>query len=177
MKSLRQKELGNREVASQKTADNFLSTFHFPQSTIIAGYWAMGTELSAFPLLSALHKKGHPCCLPVTSDKENPLTFRPWTPESLMVKGYHGILVPEIDTAIEPNVLIIPLLAFTRRCERLGFGKGHYDYTLQKLRAKKAITAIGYAYAKQEVDSLPQDQYDQKLDWVVTDQTVIKRPL
>ncbi len=174
MKALRQEELGNREQAAEKAAQNFLSKFNFPSSSIIAGYWAMNTELPTAPLLTRLHDTGHRCCLPVTHPDQNPLTFRTWTPDALMVPGYHGILIPEEGTTIEPDVLILPLLAFTKTGGRLGFGKGHYDYTLEKLRAKKPTTAIGYAYAQQEVDSLPQDQYDQKLDWIVTDETVIK---
>lgn len=174
MKSLRQEELGNREQTAEKAAQNFLSKFDFPPSSVIAGYWAMNTELPTVPLLIMLHKKGYTCCLPITHADQKPLSFRIWTPETVMIPGYHGILVPQEGKEIEPDVLVMPLLAFTNAGERLGFGKGHYDYTLEKLRAKKHVTAIGYAYAKQEVDSLPQDQYDQKLNWIVTDQTVIK---
>jgi 5-formyltetrahydrofolate cyclo-ligase len=69
-------------------------------------------------------------------------------------------------------VLLVPMMAFDRKGYRLGYGGGFYDRTLQKLRAKKRIVAIGVAYAGQQVDSVPHDRHDQVLDFIMTEREV-----
>ena len=78
---------------------------------------------------------------------------------------------------VEPDVVLVPLLAFDSGGYRLGYGGGFYDRTLAGLRAKKAITAVGLAYDEQKVDALPHDSYDERLDWVLTPSGARKFPL
>jgi 5-formyltetrahydrofolate cyclo-ligase len=86
-----------------------------------------------------------------------------------MDRGVWGIPEPKADKPVlEPNVLLVPLLAFDARGGRLGYGGGFYDRTLAGLRAKKPIVAIGLAYDEQQVDAVPHLDYDQRLDWVLT---------
>ncbi len=86
-----------------------------------------------------------------------------------------GILAPAATVPeVDPDVLLVPLLAFDRAGYRLGYGAGFYDRTLERLRRSKRVTAIGIGFAGQEVDSVPRDQYDQPLDWLVTEQFVLK---
>jgi 5-formyltetrahydrofolate cyclo-ligase len=66
------------------------------------------------------------------------------------------------------------VLAFDRRGYRLGYGGGYYDRTLAALRAERAVTAIGIAFAAQEVSAVPHDRHDQPLDWVVTEREAIR---
>ena len=75
---------------------------------------------------------------------------------------------------VQPDVLLVPLLAFDRAGFRLGYGGGFYDATLAALRAKKPILAIGVAYAGQELASVPHDGHDAKLDYVMTEKELIK---
>ena len=70
--------------------------------------------------------------------------------------------------------MIVPLLAFNRAGGRLGYGGGFYDRTLEKLRARRATLAIGFAFAGQEVDDLPLEPTDQPLDLIVTETGVIE---
>ncbi|HEX7776276.1 MAG TPA: 5-formyltetrahydrofolate cyclo-ligase, partial [Parvibaculum sp.] len=66
-------------------------------------------------------------------------------------------------------VVLLPLLAFDSAGRRLGYGGGYYDRTLEALRAKTSVIAVGLAFSAQEAEELPEDQYDQRLDWVVTE--------
>jgi 5-formyltetrahydrofolate cyclo-ligase len=86
-----------------------------------------------------------------------------------------GIREPdESAPAVEPDVLLVPLLVFDRTGMRLGYGGGFYDRTLHDLRARKRIVAVGLAYASQEVDAVPYLDYDERLDWVLTPEGLIR---
>jgi 5-formyltetrahydrofolate cyclo-ligase len=97
------------------------------------------------------------------------LKFREWGPGVAMVAGDFGALIPAEGAWVTPQVVIVPLLAFDARGFRLGYGGGFYDRTLQGLRAKGPVLAIGFAFEAQEVDAVPIDAFDQKLDLVVTE--------
>ena len=90
-----------------------------------------------------------------------------------MVEGPFGARVPEGGAWIVPQVLIVPLLAWDRRLYRLGYGGGFYDRTLQGLRQRGPVLAIGFAFAAQEVAEVPIDATDQRLDMVVTESGVV----
>jgi 5-formyltetrahydrofolate cyclo-ligase len=147
----------------------------FPKTTSVAGYWPVGTELDVRHTLSHLDLIGFGCALPVVVAKGEPLTFRIWTPQTPMERSGLGILAPAATVpVVDPDVLLVPLLAFDRAGYRLGYGAGFYDRTLERLRRSKNVTAIGIGFAGQEVDSVPRDQYDQPLDWLVTERFVLK---
>ena len=90
-----------------------------------------------------------------------------------MVAGPFGAAVPEKLAFFEPEILIVPLLAFNRQGGRLGYGGGFYDRTLEMLRAKRATLAIGFAFAGQQSDEVPLELTDQALDLIVTETGVI----
>jgi 5-formyltetrahydrofolate cyclo-ligase len=147
----------------------------FPKATVVAGYWPIGTELDVRHTLSHLDLIGFGCALPVVVAKGESLTFRTWTPQVLMERSGLGILAPAATVPqVDPDVLLVPLLAFDRAGFRLGYGAGFYDRTLERLRRSKSVTAIGIGFAGQEVDSVPRDQYDQPLDWLITERFVLK---
>jgi 5-formyltetrahydrofolate cyclo-ligase len=146
-----------------------------PKTTIVAGYWPIGTELDVRHTLSHLDLIGFGCALPVVVAKGEPLTFRTWTPQTPMERSGLGILAPAATVPeVDPDVLLVPLLAFDRAGYRLGYGAGFYDRTLERLRRSKRVTAVGIGFAGQEVDSVPRDQYDQPLDWLVTERFLLK---
>jgi len=143
---------------------------------IVAGYWPMRTELDCRPLLHALSHARRVVALPVVLAPATPLGFRRWQPGDALVPGGFGTLVPSPQAAeVEPDILLVPLLAFDRQGRRLGYGGGFYDRTLAALRARRSIVALGVAYAVQEMPDLPSDALDQPLDAVVTEQGVIER--
>ena len=135
----------------------------------------MGDELDVRPLLARLHFAGHAVGLPVMVKKAHPLQFRQWRPGDKLLPGGYGTSVPAPDKAIvEPAVLFCPLLAFDRKGYRVGYGGGFYDRTLEALRATAPRLAIGLAFAAQEVEQVPIDEHDQRLDWIVTEKEAIE---
>lgn len=142
---------------------------------VLAGYMPMRSEIDPLPAMAA-HQG--PICVPVILGKGRPLAFREWTPDARMVPGEFGALVPETGDWLTPQVLIVPLLAFDGEGGRLGYGGGFYDRTLEALRAKGEVLAIGFAYGAQHRGQLPLEPTDQRLDLIVTDRGMIDpRPL
>jgi len=137
-----------------------------------AGYMAMRTEIDPTPAMEEAAAHGV-VGVPVIIGAGQPLKFRTWEPDCVMVKGDFGALIPEAGDWIEPEILIVPLVAFDRKGGRLGYGGGFYDRTLEMLRAKRATLAIGFAYAGQEADDLPLEATDQPLDMIVTENGVL----
>lgn len=136
---------------------------------VVSGFAPLADELRIWPLLRRLSGDGVRLALPVVQGKGLPLVFRTWTPGDAMDSGVWGIAEPKADKpAVDPDVLLMPLLAFDRQGWRLGYGGGFYDRTLQGLRARKKVIAVGLGYDEQEVDAVPRLDYDQRLDWVLT---------
>jgi len=136
---------------------------------IVSGYAALPGELDAGRLLTRLYDEGFTLALPVTIGRGKPLTFRVWRPGDIMGTGFQGIAEP-LPSAPEaaPDIVLLPLLAYDDAGYRLGYGGGHYDRSLAKLRAHKSVIAVGLAYDEQKVDAVPHDRYDQRLDWMLT---------
>jgi 5-formyltetrahydrofolate cyclo-ligase len=146
-----------------------------PPDDVISAFHSFDTEISTFELFDNLVADGWTTALPVVVAKNTPLVFRQWAPGDALVLGRWNIKVPpEEAPEVLPDVLLVPLLAFDRKGFRLGYGGGFYDRTLVKLRALKKVTAIGIAYAGQEVDAVPYEEFDQRLDWIMTEKESFK---
>ena len=132
----------------------------------LAGYMPMRTEIDPLPVMAA-HRG--PVGVPVIRGRGLPLDFHLWHPGAAMIDGPFGARIPEAGAPMEPKVLIVPLVGFDARGYRLGYGGGFYDRTLGALRADGPVTAIGFAYGAQELDELAVDDFDQRLDLIVTE--------
>jgi 5-formyltetrahydrofolate cyclo-ligase len=145
------------------------------QNSVISAFHSFGTEISTFELFDKLVAQGWITALPVVVAKNMPLLFRQWAPGGALVLGRWDIQIPpETAPEVQPDVLLVPMLAFDRKGYRMGYGGGFYDRTLAKLRALKKVTAIGVAYAGQEIDMVPRDDHDQPLDWIMTERETFK---
>jgi 5-formyltetrahydrofolate cyclo-ligase len=145
------------------------------QNRIISAFHSFGTEISTFELFDKLVAEGWITALPVVVAKNTPLLFRQWAPGDALVLGRWDIQIPpETAPEVQPDVLLVPMLAFDRKGYRMGYGGGFYDRTLATLRALKKVTAIGVAYAGQEIDMVPHDDHDQSLDWIMTERETFK---
>jgi 5-formyltetrahydrofolate cyclo-ligase len=166
--------------AAQETAPLRLAAKTFPVNPgpgfkVVSAFFPYRSEIDTRPLLVRLAGEGWKTCLPVVIAAGEPLVFRRWLPGEPTFKGVMNIDCPAVEAEeLEPDALIVPLLAFDRRGYRLGYGGGFYDRTLAKLRAKKKIVAIGVGYAGQEAVRVPHFSYDQPLDFVLTENEVIK---
>ncbi len=139
----------------------------------LAGYAQMRTEIDPTAAMEEASAHG-PVCMPVIIGKDQPLRFRQWTPDSAMLDGAFGAQIPKAGDWITPEILIVPLLAFSRAGGRLGYGGGFYDRTLEQLRAARPTLAIGFAYAEQENPDVPLEPTDQPLDLIVTQHGIIE---
>jgi len=140
-----------------------------PQGAIVSGFSAIGDEIDPLPLMLRLAREGYGLALPVVEGNSLPLTFRRWQPGDPLVEGCWGIREPQPSAAVvDPDVILVPLLAFDAAGHRLGYGGGFYDRTLAVARARKPALAIGLGYDCQEVPAVPRLDFDQRLDWVLT---------
>ena len=129
---------------------------------VLAGYMPMRDEIDPLPFMAAWEG---PVCVPVVVGKGLPLTFGRWTQGAPMVPGTFGTMVPAEDTALVPEVLIVPLVAFTDAGDRLGYGGGFYDRTLA---AMPEADAVGLAFAVQRMDAIPREPTDVRLRAIAT---------
>jgi 5-formyltetrahydrofolate cyclo-ligase len=185
--TMRRHALARRDLVSPQEAHDAASTMSAQalalverlssagSKPIVSVYWPIRSELNTRPLIEALCARGLKVALPIMVAVKRPLRFRVFTPGDELAKGPFGLSEPSADkAALEPDIVFAPLAAFDRRGYRLGYGGGIYDATLNALRAKHPVTAIGVAYAVQESDSIPTEPHDQKLDFIVTERETIK---
>ena len=136
----------------------------------VSAYWPMRSEADPRPILEALHERGLPLCLPAIVEKR--MIFRRWAPYEPIVPGGFGTLVPAPDQPeLKPTILLVPLAAFDRRGYRIGYGKGYYDRALTELGP---TISIGIGYAAQEIDAVPDEPHDRRLDWIVTERETLR---
>ncbi len=139
----------------------------------LAGYMPIRTEIDPLPAMAEAAAHG-PVGVPVIQGEAQPLEFSRWEPDGPMKEGPFGAQVPAVEDYFDPEILIVPLVAFDRSGGRLGYGGGFYDRTLERLRARRATLAIGFAYSAQEAVDLPLEATDQPLDMIVTESEVIE---
>ena len=140
----------------------------------VAGYLPIRTEIDPQPAMALIAARGATLALPVMSGPETALWFCCWTPGAPTQTGAFGVTIPLDDYPVQPDAVIAPLLAFDRTGARLGYGGGFYDRTLAAIRAERPVLAVGLAYAAQEVEALPMEPTDQRLDMIVTEREVIR---
>ncbi len=139
----------------------------------IGGYHALPAELDPLPLLTALHTRGFGIALPCMR-KGIALTFKEWTPGSILERRKFGVQEPaETQPTMHPSILFVPLVAFDRKGNRLGYGAGYYDACLRDMRARQSILAIGVAFDEQEFPEIPRETQDEPLDMILTPSRVI----
>jgi 5-formyltetrahydrofolate cyclo-ligase len=142
--------------------------------TIVSGFMPLKSEINPLPLMRKLAGAGASLALPVVAGRGKPLIMRGWKWGEPLVGGVWGIRepVPQAPT-VDPDILLVPLLAFDRAGHRIGYGAGYYDLTITQLRANKPIAAVGIAFAAQEIETVPTTDFDAPLDLVLTEKATI----
>ena len=144
-----------------------------PGNEIIGAYWPIGTEADIRVLLSDLQRAGYPIALPRVVAGDKPLEFRLFEAGDPLSPGPHNVREPSATARlVSPQVILVPLLAFDKAGYRVGYGAGYYDRTLEKLRAKGGLLAIGVAYAGQMVEAIPTQDHDQPVDLIATEEGI-----
>ena len=156
--------------AAQALAATGLSFLGAHSGRTVSAFMSFGEEIDVLPLIGRLAGEGWRTAMPVIEGPRRPLSFRAWKPGDPTIKGVWDIPRPADDAdLVDPDVLIVPLLAFDPQGYRLGYGGGFYDRTLARLRAMKPVIAVGVAYSAQEIGRAPRGEYDQPVDWVLTE--------
>jgi 5-formyltetrahydrofolate cyclo-ligase len=140
---------------------------------IIGGYYPVNFEVDDLMLLKKFEKNKYNICLPVIK-KNFQMDFYKWSFSDPLKINKYGIPEPEAKNIVYPDILLIPLVAFDKNLNRLGYGGGYYDRLIKKLSKKKKIIKIGLALSVQRIDKVPVDIYDQKLDYIVTNKYIVK---
>jgi 5-formyltetrahydrofolate cyclo-ligase len=165
-------------AAERQAAAEAIAALPFPVSikpgVIVSGFMPMKTEINPVPLLRKLSDAGAQLALPTIAGRGKALIMRAWTFGAPLKGGQWGIRepMPEAQEAA-PDILIVPLAAFDRVGHRIGYGAGYYDMTINALRAKKQVIAIGIAFAAQEISRVPATERDARLDLVLTERATI----
>ena len=142
--------------------------------TIVSGFMPLKSEINPLPLLRKLEALGAWIALPVVVGRGQPLIMRRWTWGAPLGAGVWGIREPKPEAEeVAPDILIVPMLAFDRAGHRVGYGGGYYDLTINGLRGRKTVSAVGIAFAAQEVAKVPTTPRDAQLDFVLTEREVI----
>jgi 5-formyltetrahydrofolate cyclo-ligase len=163
----------NKRAAAAKAIAKRGLPMAITPGTIISGYSPIRSEIDPIPLLRALAAQGARLALPAVMARGKSLAFRAWSPDDRLMLGPLGIPEPSPAAAeVIPDIMLVPLAAFDRAGHRIGYGAGHYDFTLAHLRKTKAIAAIGLAFAAQEIALVPALQHDVALDYVLTETKV-----
>jgi 5-formyltetrahydrofolate cyclo-ligase len=178
---LRREGLARRDAlppAVRAAAAEAIAARPFPivlaPGTIVSGFMPIKSEINPIPLLRELVQSGATLALPVVAGKGKPLIMRAWRIGEPLAAGIWGIREPKPDApAVDPDILIVPLLAFDRGGHRIGYGAGYYDATIAALRSRKAIIAAGVAFAVQETARVPTTARDARLDLVLTERETI----
>jgi len=140
---------------------------------IIGGYYPVNFEVDDLKLLKKFEKNKFNISLPVIK-KNFQMDFYKWSFSDLLKVSKYGIPEPETKNIVYPDIILIPLVAFDKNLNRLGYGGGYYDRLIEKFSKKKKTIKIGLAFSVQKIDKVPINIYDQKLDYIVTNKYIIK---
>lgn len=138
----------------------------------IGGYFPVNFEVDDLEILKNFERKNFKISLPVIK-KNFQMDFYQWSFTEILKINKYGIPEPEAKNLIYPEILLVPLVGFDLKLNRLGYGGGFYDRLIKKLSQKKKILTIGLALSDQKIDKVPVNKYDQKLDYIVTNKYTV----
>ena len=144
-------------------------------------YYPINNELEPFEFIKYFEDRNIIMSMPVVDIKKKTMIFRKWNPKDHLSSGPFGILEPSYNNEIIlPQIMIVPMLMFDRELFRLGYGGGFYDKSIIKLKKhfqkeKKVFITVGLAYSKQEIEKIPIENHDMKLDYIVTEKELLHK--
>ena len=139
----------------------------------IGGYYPSNYEIDDLDILDALDKRNFKISLPIVK-KNNQMNFYSWSKKEPLTINKFGIPEPISSKIIYPDILLVPLVGYDNNLNRLGYGGGFYDRYIEKIDKIKKVTKIGLAFSYQKITSIPTNQYDRKLDYIITEKGIIK---
>ena len=138
----------------------------------VGGYYPCNHEIDAMEVLNLFYKNKIIISLPVIKNN-NQMDFYEWSKDNPLKINKYGIIEPLSQNKVYPDMLLVPLLAFDKELNRLGYGGGFYDRYIEKIEMKKKVLKVGVAFSFQEIKKVPINNYDKKLDLIITERGII----
>ena len=156
-------------------SDQFLSFLKTNRYNVknLGGYYPSNFEIDDLEILELLEKKNFKISLPIIK-KNNQMDFFKWSSNDLLKINKYGIPEPVSSKILFPDILLVPLVAYDYDLNRLGYGAGFYDRYIEKIEKIKKVTKIGLAFSYQRLKNIPINQYDKKLDFIITENEILK---
>ena len=167
-------------IRKQNNSENFIINFEdilkiIKKSAItgktIGGYYPYNYEVDPIEILEKFEKKNYRLSLPKIK-KNSQMDFFNWSPKDPLIINKYGIAEPITNKVIYPDILLVPLVAFDKSFNRIGYGGGFYDRYIKRIKKNKKILTIGLAYSFQKIKKVPVNNYDIKLDFVITNKKI-----
>ena len=176
--NLREKVLKLRKSKSKKSikinSSNIYSYFKKKNYNlkIIGGYYPSNYEINDLEILNYFFKRGSTISLPKIKKKRQ-MEFYKWYKNDPLLINKYGIPEPEITNRVYPDILFVPLVAFDKKLNRLGYGGGFYDRYVQKISKIKKVIKVGLAFSFQKLKTIPVNKHDKRLDIIITEKEII----
>jgi len=165
-----------QEEASKLITANFVKHVTLPpKGSVISAYMPFNAELNVKPLMTHLLDEGYIIVIPHVVNNAQSLDFRTWTPKMPVYRNLHGIEEADLrhSQVYLPDLMIVPLIAFDVKGNRMGYGSGQFDRTFEHLvKVRKEFFAVGVAFDSQREDEVPTDEHDYPLHMIVTELNV-----
>ncbi len=139
---------------------------------VIGGYYPYNYEIDILEVLNKFEKQNYLITLPKIK-KNSKMDFFHWSTDDPLVINEYGIPEPMSKKIRYPNILLVPLVAFDKSFNRIGYGSGFYDRYIKRISKKKRIITIGLAYSFQKVKKIITNKYDIKLDYIITEKKLL----
>lgn len=164
-----------RIAANQAIAVRVRAVLGVLKPRVLAGYFPIRSECDPGAILERARASDILVALPAVVDREH-IEFRLHDAGGPLVPSGHGTMAPPQGSPVaEPDLILVPLVGFDRRGHRLGYGRGYYDRAIAEARAGgRRVPLVGLAFSVQEVQTIPAEAHDIRLDWVVTEKETLE---
>jgi len=163
----------DRQAASAAIARALLALPELAEARLVGAFWPIRSEVDPRPAAEGLLARGQAVALPHVTPEG--LVFREWRAGDTLVAGRFGLSEPDPALPpVEPDALIVPLAAFDRVGQRIGYGRGYYDGAITRLSRTRPLFTVGIGFAAQEVAHVPAEPHDRPLHCVITEAGLIR---
>ncbi len=153
---------------SNNIVDNLRAKINFSKNKIIGGYFPINFEFDCLQILKKFYSKSYVISLPIIK-KNYQMDFYKWSPDDPLTINSFGIPQPLKLKKVYPDIIFVPMVAFDRDRNRIGYGGGFYDRYLEKISQIKKCVTIGLAFSHQKVNKINVENFDRKLDLILTE--------
>ena len=160
-------KLGNNII------NNLSKKIDLPKKKIIGGYFPINFEFDCLQILKKFYYNGYSLSLPIIK-KNHQMDFYKWSPNDPLTISSFGIPQPLKLKKVYPDIIFVPIVAFDKYRNRIGYGGGFYDRYLKKVSQIKKCRTIGLAFSHQKVNKINVEKFDRKLDLILTEELIQK---